>query len=426
MIEIENALSKLVEHAPAPPPVARVRARSRRRRRRRVAASAILVVAVGGSIAAAYKTTRPPSAVVTTEPPASIISLYGTGFSITTPGYSLSEPRFDATVQTTKAPFAGPPTVTATTEPLPTPIPNAPRYQTADRHELYAANTSVGQPVLAGQWDNWTVEITVDGLSPSQQARLASLVRFRDHDGYLVVDPLAPLHTVPATGTEVAFDGLSIDNSSYPSGCPMNPTNLRTAQGFPVERIGTKAIWCDPHARARIELQPPVPVDTMIEQLRVQVTRATTSSPTTSGSTPVSTSTPTPNTTSVTTVPTSTPAPAPTPAVTIGHWTGREPVAIYFSADAGDIATNLTWSHWSADSALATGTWHYLNCRPNCASGASTPYPVTISLSQPAGGKFTKLVEQTSGPHGFTMTFTAPQLGQGACANQNNISCTFS
>ena len=122
---------------------------------------------------------------------------------------------------------------------------------------------------------------------------------------------------------------------------------------------------------------------------------------------------------------TSTVAPAPLPTVTIGKWTGREPRAIYFSGDSGDIATDLTWSSWAADRAVGSGTWHYLDCRPSCAAGTSTPYPVTITLTNPVHGQFTTLVEKTSGPHGFTQTFTAPQLGQGACTNQNQNSCAF-
>jgi hypothetical protein len=121
---------------------------------------------------------------------------------------------------------------------------------------------------------------------------------------------------------------------------------------------------------------------------------------------------------------TSTTSPASSPTVRIAHWTGRKPVTIYFSDDSGDIATKLTWSRWSGDGAAATGTWHYQNCVPDCAEGSWTPYPVTIALSRPVNGQFTKLVEQTSGPHGYTMTFTAPHLGQGACTNQSASSCS--
>jgi hypothetical protein len=267
------------------------------------------------------------------------------------PGYSLSDPRFDSTVQASGAPFAGPPSISATTEPPPAPVPNAPSYGTGDSHRLYTAKTGLGQPVLAGQWDGWTIEVTVDGLSGPEQARLASLLRFRDHDGYLILDPVAPLHTVPAVGSEIVFNGLAIDASSYPSGCPgPNSSGTHTGAGFPVERIGTKAIWCEPEAGVRIEVQPPAPVDAMIEQLRVQ--RTSVPAPSTTAPAPTTATT---ATTAPTTVPTTAPVSGPLPTVTIGQWTGREPRTIYFSGDSGDIVTNLTWSRWTADNAVATG-----------------------------------------------------------------------
>ena len=114
-----------------------------------------------------------------------------------------------------------------------------------------------------------------------------------------------------------------------------------------------------------------------------------------------------------------------TPTVAIGRWTGREPVMIYFSGDAGNITGDLKWSAWTTDRAEGHGTWHYLNCLPNCAMGTSTPYPVTITLTDPAAGHFTRLVEQTGDPHGFTVTFVAPYLGQGACTNRNENTCAF-
>ena len=35
-----------------------------------------------------------------------------------------------------------------------------------------------------------------------------------------------------------------------------------------------------------------------------------------------------------------------------------------------------------------------------------TPYPTTISLSDPVGGRFTQVTETQSGPHGDTLNFT--------------------
>lgn len=111
--------------------------------------------------------------------------------------------------------------------------------------------------------------------------------------------------------------------------------------------------------------------------------------------------------------------------MTIGGWTGREPAGIYFSGDSGDIVLGITWSSWGPTEATGTGTWHYLDCVPNCAQGSSTPYPAAITLTDAVGGHFIKLTETTSGPHGYVMTFTAPGLGQGACTNANENSCEF-
>ena len=114
------------------------------------------------------------------------------------------------------------------------------------------------------------------------------------------------------------------------------------------------------------------------------------------------------------------------PTLTVGGWTGREPAAIYFSGDAGDIATGLTWSSWTTDQAVARGTRNELGCVPNCAQGTATPYPVTITLSKPVNGRFTFLAEQTADAKGTTETFSAPYLGQGACSTSSDSSCVFS
>ncbi len=111
--------------------------------------------------------------------------------------------------------------------------------------------------------------------------------------------------------------------------------------------------------------------------------------------------------------------------VTFGKWTGREPATIYFSADAGNIATGLVWSRWDQTKAVGHGTRNELSCVPNCAQGSSTPYPVTITLSHPVDGKYTLLVEQTADGKATTETFTAPHLGQGACTNSSQSSCKF-
>ena len=140
-----------------------------------------------------------------------------------------------------------------------------------------------------------------------------------------------------------------------------------------------------------------------------------------------STTTPAPGAATTTTLAaTATTTTAASPTVTIGRWTGRQPAAIYFSGDAGDVATGLTWSAWNTSTAVGHGTRSELSCVPSCAQGTATPYPVTITLSRPVDGRFTLITEQTADAHGTTETFRAPDLGQGACSTSSESSCAFS
>jgi hypothetical protein len=201
-----------------------------------------------------------------------VTSLYGTTIEIDSPGGALGRPAFDASVQLEGAPFAGPAAVVVVTDgAAPAHRRGAATYVTADGHMLYAAQTGLGQDQLVGTWGRWTVGVVADGVSDRDRARLASLLRFREKAGFLVLDPLTPLHLVPSVGTEIVFAGLGIDSRSYPGGCPTNAeTYLGTGEGYPVRRVGDKAIWCDPHARVRIALGSPLPLDGLIKRLRVR------------------------------------------------------------------------------------------------------------------------------------------------------------
>lgn len=107
---------------------------------------------------------------------------------------------------------------------------------------------------------------------------------------------------------------------------------------------------------------------------------------------------------------------APPSTATIGDYTGVEPSIISFSGDSGDIVTGITWETWTATSAEGSGQWGYDDCDPDCAEGTVTTYPTTISLSDPIGGQFTKLVEEESGPHGQVLTFTLPDRALGGAS----------
>jgi hypothetical protein len=112
------------------------------------------------------------------------------------------------------------------------------------------------------------------------------------------------------------------------------------------------------------------------------------------------------------------------PTLTIASWTGREPVTLYFSGDAGDIATGIAWSVWNRTEAVGHGVRQELSCVPNCAQGTATPYPVTLTLTMPVDGAFTSIQEQTADGKGTTETFS-PREVQGVCSNGNQDSCVF-
>lgn len=104
------------------------------------------------------------------------------------------------------------------------------------------------------------------------------------------------------------------------------------------------------------------------------------------------------------------------PVATIGNWSGRRPSTIYFSADAGNVATGLTWATWTASKAVGRGVRKELSCVPDCADGSATSYPVTITMTDPVHDRFTAILEQTADGRGTTEAFHDPFLGDSACS----------
>jgi hypothetical protein len=85
------------------------------------------------------------------------------------------------------------------------------------------------------------------------------------------------------------------------------------------------------------------------------------------------------------------------PLFVAGSWTGRRPVDIYISGDGGNIITGIHWRAWKHSYAYGVGTSNILGCIPDCASGSATPVRTTITVSHPASGHWTKLVEIRQG-----------------------------
>jgi len=96
------------------------------------------------------------------------------------------------------------------------------------------------------------------------------------------------------------------------------------------------------------------------------------------------------------------------PTATLGTWTGIGPRVMQFSGDAGNVVSGITWSTWSGSGASGVGTWGYDDCVPDCARGTVTDYPAAITLSLPSDGRFTRVTEYQSGPHGHTFVFALP------------------
>jgi hypothetical protein len=117
---------------------------------------------------------------------------------------------------------------------------------------------------------------------------------------------------------------------------------------------------------------------------------------------------------STTTTPTTTTSPAASslplfsipPVNGSGGYSGRYPTMIGLSVDGGNIISGISWTSWEPEQAVGHGTWTAQNCVPDCASGSETPYPATITLSNPANGVYTTLTEVTSGPYGSTTVYT--------------------
>jgi hypothetical protein len=79
------------------------------------------------------------------------------------------------------------------------------------------------------------------------------------------------------------------------------------------------------------------------------------------------------------------PQPATTlPTVTFGSYTGRQPGSIVLNpADSTGVIQGIHWSSWTAGGATGAGTL-----------GAK---PATVTLSSPAGGRFTRMGETVNG-----------------------------
>lgn len=95
--------------------------------------------------------------------------------------------------------------------------------------------------------------------------------------------------------------------------------------------------------------------------------------------------------------PASPPVATSTPLVKIGNWIGRQPSLIGFSADGGNIVTNLRWTTWGKTQALGVGQSAIQTCIPSCAAGGVMPVSAYVLLSDPVNGRFMHMTESQGG-----------------------------
>lgn len=85
------------------------------------------------------------------------------------------------------------------------------------------------------------------------------------------------------------------------------------------------------------------------------------------------------------------------PKLLAGSFSGIRPRDVAFSAEAGNIVTNITWQHWNHTSGVGHGTSNILSCIPDCADGKATPVATSVMFSKPVRGHFTKVIEVRAG-----------------------------
>lgn len=92
-----------------------------------------------------------------------------------------------------------------------------------------------------------------------------------------------------------------------------------------------------------------------------------------------------------------TPPASGAPKLIVGRWAGVEPSQIDYSADGGNIVTEIIWTSWTQTQAVGQGTSDIQSCVPNCAQGAENPVTTTITLLDPMHGHFTEMTENRNG-----------------------------
>ena len=85
------------------------------------------------------------------------------------------------------------------------------------------------------------------------------------------------------------------------------------------------------------------------------------------------------------------------PMFIYGPYHGIRPRSIYFSGDGGNIVVGVRWSSWTSSHATGVGRSDMQGCVPDCATGAEIVVPTSVTLRDPVGGYFTRIIETRDG-----------------------------
>lgn len=94
------------------------------------------------------------------------------------------------------------------------------------------------------------------------------------------------------------------------------------------------------------------------------------------------------------------------------------PAEIAYSIDVNATIKDITWTSWTATSAVGRGSHVQDDCKPDCATGKIVLAPTIITLTDPVGGQFTSLTETVGGK---SQTVTGSGLIEGAGANPTKL-----
>jgi hypothetical protein len=294
MIDLEEALTQIVELAPEPPDFAGVtrRARQRRMRRSGAAIAAVLVVAVGLAGAVALRPTNdaPKKKVILGIPKIESVRvtlLDGSQLDISGPpslGLTKLEPAFNAQLDDPSADTLIDIGHSFTVQRR-APIDLGPaiaNYPTHDGHDLVVHSAPNGALAVV-QYEHWALVVSWNRAPTYWALFAAALNAHESASGYLVMETKPGWRLGPTDAPDVQLGGDAYGSDArysffgpkfYASGCPAAlMTSGQTPQGWDVgEGANGSRFWCDADAHIRVVAWDPNLVEDAVRGLRVSYT----------------------------------------------------------------------------------------------------------------------------------------------------------